>query len=53
MDGVSDGLGSGRFEVDTGGKDIVEGVDRVGATDVTMMEDNVISGDLVEPNDVR
>jgi hypothetical protein len=30
----------------------VEVVDGVGATNVTMTEDNVISGDLVEPDDV-
>jgi hypothetical protein len=52
MGGVLGGLGSGRLEVDTGGKDVVDMVDEVGATNVTMTEDNVILGDLVEPDDV-
>jgi hypothetical protein len=50
--GVPGELGSGWLEVDTGGKDVVEVVDGVGVTNVTMTEDNVISGDLVEPDDV-
>ena len=49
---VTGELGSGRLEVDTGGNDVVEVVDGVGATNVTMTEDNVISGDLAEPDDV-
>jgi hypothetical protein len=50
--GVPSELGSGRLEVDTGGKDIVKVVDGVGATNVTMTEDNAILGDLVEPDGV-
>lgn len=52
MGGVPGELGSSWLEVDTGGKDVVEVVDGVGATIVTMTEDNVILGDLVEPDDV-
>jgi len=50
--GVPGELRSGQLEVDTWGKDVVEVVDGVGATSVTMTEDDVILGDLVEPDDV-
>ena len=52
MGGIPGKLGSGRLEVDTGGKDVVEVVGGVGATGVTMTGDNVILGGLVEPGDV-
>jgi hypothetical protein len=50
--GIPGKLGSGRLEVDTGGKDVVEVVGGVGAKGVTMTGDNVILGGLVEPGDV-